>query len=274
MELTPRRRRALSTVLALVLAAESVSAVAAAGLRVGALPVGGTTATPAAAAPADDGLTAAGMLGAPAPATVPTTGPAAATATRPGTAPTQGPAAPSSPGTIAIPTSPSPVATPAPRLRTSGRETTGTRSATPALAAGRASGVLKGRNHLWIPSLGIDRSVAWFPCDRSRAPDNLVYRWGCAGSNNIYLLGHAYSVFKPLHDAYVGGRLQKGMRAYYADSTGRVHTYEVRWWKLTAPTASASWAWAAQSVPSMTLQTCVGKNSAYRLMVRLAEVRD
>jgi hypothetical protein len=139
---------------------------------------------------------------------------------------------------------------------------------------GASSGprVYKGRNHVWIPALGINRSVHWFPCSREREPDNYVYRWGCAGRNNVYLLGHAHSVFKALHDAYVGGRLRKGMKAIYADGNGKVRTYTVRWWKLTRPTTSASWAWAAQSVPSMTLQTCVGKNNEYRLMVRLVEV--
>ena len=129
--------------------------------------------------------------------------------------------------------------------------------------------VYRGRNHVWIPALGINRSVSSFPCSRSRAPDDYVYRWGCAGRNNVYLMGHAHSVFKPLHDAFVSGRLRKGLKVYYADSTGRVRTYAVSWWKTTRPTTSASWAWAAQSRPSMTLQTCVGANSAFRLMVRL-----
>ena len=53
-------------------------------------------------------------------------------------------------------------------------------------------------------------------------PGNRVYRWGCAGSNNVYLFGHAHSVFKPLHDAYVRGRLAKGMKVYYADANGKV----------------------------------------------------
>ncbi len=128
----------------------------------------------------------------------------------------------------------------------------------------------RGRNHVWIPSLGIDRSVSAFPCSRSRAPDNLVYRWGCAGRNNVYLMGHAYSVFKPLHDAYVQGRLKKGMQVFYADNDGRVRTYSVIWWKVVRPTTAAAWAWAGQSTPSMTLQTCVGPNGNLRLMVRLA----
>ena len=116
--------------------------------------------------------------------------------------------------------------------------------------------------------------MSLFPCDRKRPPDNLVYRWGCAGTNNVYLLGHAYSVLKPLHDGYTSHRLRVGMKAYYADSNGRVHVYAVTWWKTTPPTTSASWAWAAQPTPSMTLQTCVGADSELRLMVRLVEVRS
>jgi hypothetical protein len=130
----------------------------------------------------------------------------------------------------------------------------------------------RGRNHVWIPALGINRSVSSFPCSRTRPPDNYVYRWGCGGRNNVYILGHAYSVFKPLHDAYTSGRLRKGMKVVYADGAGRVHAFAVIWWRVVAPTTAASWAWAAQSRPSMTLQTCVGANSAYRLMVRLVQV--
>ena len=123
-----------------------------------------------------------------------------------------------------------------------------------------------------MPSLGISRSVEWFPCERQREPDNYMYRWGCAGTNNVYLMGHAHSVMKPLHDAYVNGRLSKGMKVWYADNNSRVRVYAVRWWKTTKPTTDAAWAWAPQDVPSMTLQTCVGRNSQYRLMVRLTEV--
>jgi hypothetical protein len=125
---------------------------------------------------------------------------------------------------------------------------------------------------MWMPALGISRSVGWYPCGASAAPGRGVYRWGCAGTNNVYLLSHAWSTFKPLHDAYVGGRLRKGMKVIYADGGGRVHTYAVIWWKVTAPTTAASWAWAPLSKPGMTLQTCVGSKSQYRLMVRLTRV--
>jgi hypothetical protein len=129
-----------------------------------------------------------------------------------------------------------------------------------------------GRNHVWVPSLGINKSVQSFPCSRSRPPDAGVYRWGCAGRNNVYLLSHAWSTFKPLHDAYVRGTLRRGMSVWYADGAGHVHRYSVIWWRVTAPTTAASWAWASLSSPGMTLQTCVGANSQYRLMVRLDRI--
>jgi sortase (surface protein transpeptidase) len=137
----------------------------------------------------------------------------------------------------------------------------------------RRTAKYRGTNRMWIPALGITKGIQSFPCSRSRAPDAGVYRWGCSGHNNVYLMGHAWSTFKPLHDAYVGGRLRKGMKVIYVDGSRRVHTYAVAWWKVVAPTTAASWAWASLRKPSMTLQTCVGSKSQYRLMVRLIEIR-
>jgi sortase (surface protein transpeptidase) len=133
------------------------------------------------------------------------------------------------------------------------------------------TGAMRGRNHVWIPALGINKSVSGYACSSSYYPGNRVYRWGCAGSNNVYLFGHAHSVFKPLHDAYVRGKLRKGMKVYYAGGDGNVSTYAVSWWRLTTP-EKGSWAFAGQSRPSLTLQTCVGARSQYRLIVRLARV--
>jgi sortase (surface protein transpeptidase) len=133
-----------------------------------------------------------------------------------------------------------------------------------------AAAPLSGRNKVWIPSLGIRKSVTGFACSSNAYPGNRVYRWGCAGSNNIYLFGHAHSVFKPLHDAYVRGRLSKGMKVHYADANGRVSTYKVAWWKVVRPD-KGEFAYAPQSRPSMTLQTCVGAKSQYRLVVRLVK---
>lgn len=129
----------------------------------------------------------------------------------------------------------------------------------------------RGRNHVWMPALGIDRSVSYYSCSNGSYPGNRVYRWGCGGGNNVYLFGHAHSVFKPLHDAYVRDRLRQGMKLYYADADGRVRTYAVSWWKLTTAT-KGTWAYKSLSRPSLTLQTCVGSRSQYRLVVRLTQV--
>jgi hypothetical protein len=152
-------------------------------------------------------------------------------------------------------------ASPKPTTRTTTRTTTKTSSAP----------VYRGTNHLWIPALGINRSVGYYYCGNPNPPGLGVYRWGCAGRNNTYLLAHAFAAFKPLHDAYVQGRLRKGMKAIYADGGGHVHTYVVIWWRLTTPDNGA-FAYASLSSPSMTLQTCVGAYSQYRLIVRLARV--
>lgn len=147
------------------------------------------------------------------------------------------------------------VSVPEPARRAESRDSTSARS-------------YRGRNHVWIPALGIDRSISFFSCSSNAYPGDRVYRWGCAGSNNVYLFGHAHSVFKPLHDAYVRGRLRKGMKLYYADAGGDVSTYTVRWWRVTTPDRG-EFAYARQSRPSLTLQTCVGSRSQYRLIVRL-----
>jgi hypothetical protein len=137
--------------------------------------------------------------------------------------------------------------------------------------AGADIASFSGRNRVWIPALGIRRSTAFFSCSSTAYPADRVYRWGCAGRNNIYLFGHAHSVFRPLHDAYVRGTLRKGMVVLYADGAGRVSRYKVVWWKVTTPD-KGEFAYAAQSRPSMTLQTCVGSKSQFRLIVRLNRV--
>jgi Sortase domain len=266
MELTPRRRRAISTLLAVLLAVESVSVVAAAA-GTATLPHATTHALPAAS---PDGLVlaeagTASEAGEPAVAT-------------PTPSPTVTPAPVATPAPTAAPVA-TPKATPKPKAAPKPKAIVPAKTKAPAAPVRvthakppTSASVYAGRNHVWIPSLGVNRSVSAFACTRTRPPDNYVYRWGCAGTNNVYLLGHASGVFQPLHDAYLNGRLKVGMRVWYADGGGAVHQYAVRWWRLTPPTTDGSWAWAAQGVPSMTLQTCIGANSQYRLIVRLVQV--
>ena len=66
----------------------------------------------------------------------------------------------------------------------------------------------------------------------------------------------------------VRGGLHVGMVAVYADGAGRIRAYQVTEWRVVRPTQIA-WQIASQPVPSMTLQTCIGANSQYRLNVRL-----
>jgi hypothetical protein len=293
MELSPRARRTVATVLAVVLAVESVSAVvAAAGVRTltQALPEeppAGQVLAAETAATEDPAV--------PVPARVVTVTPRPVVAALP--AEDRDPPVASGPSAEEIAAAEAAAKARAERIaerraererrqaereaareaaRTAARQAEREEARERAKAAARErdrSPSYRGRNHVWIPSLGISKSIRWFPCERSRPPDNYVYRWGCAGANNVYLMGHAHSVMKPLHDAYVGGRLRKGMKVWYADGNGRVRSYAVRWWKVTRPTTDAAWAWAPQDVPSMTLQTCVGRNSEFRLMVRLTATR-
>ncbi len=166
-----------------------------------------------------------------------------------------------------IPPTPQPTATPKPPAP---------KPAPPKPAAPKATStssalwwtVYHGVNHVWMPTLGTSNAVYLYPCSASFALANLVYRWGCAGWNNVYLMGHAYGVFHALYDAYYNGELVKGMPVVYADASGHVHLYRVTTWRVVSPSDSA-WAIASQPVPSMTLQTCIGSNGSLRLNVRL-----
>ena len=129
----------------------------------------------------------------------------------------------------------------------------------------------RGKNHFWFPSLGINQNVYSFPCSRSKAPGNVVYRWGCAGSNNVYLMAHDFGKFYPLYRAYKSGRLKKGMLAAYAGPNGRTHYYRLSFYKVVAPDGDVGWAYASQSRSALTLQTCVS-GGKMRLVVRFYEV--
>jgi hypothetical protein len=135
-----------------------------------------------------------------------------------------------------------------------------------------AAATYTGQNHFWFPKLGINQNVYEFPCSRSEAPGDVVYRWGCAGENNVYLLAHNHGKFHPLYKAYYAGTLDKGLIAIYADSQGEVHYFELAWYKVVAPDGDVGFAYAALSESSMTMQTCVGDNGELRLVVRFVEV--
>ena len=147
-------------------------------------------------------------------------------------------------------------------------------STTPAVSTNRP--VSLGTNHFSFPAAGISSlRVSYWDCARVDNLPNAVYRWGCAGSNNTYLLGHAYGVFKPLNAAYHSGALRVGAIAYYAGSDGTTRAYRVT--TIRRELIAREWDWrpwaaAAQPVRSLTLMTCDDAKSEYRILVRLVEV--
>ncbi len=123
------------------------------------------------------------------------------------------------------------------------------------------------RNRLIIPALGMNDGIRRTAC--SGAIPNGVFYWPCAGRNNFYLVGHAWGVFKPVHDAYHRGALEPGMALTYVDGNGNTHRYRLEWVKdLTLATFGQGAVWAATSGPVITLQTCDGTNDSYRIIVR------
>ena len=235
MEIPTRRRRALSTALALFLAIESVSAVAA--VAVAAWRDADSRARRAAALAAADRT--AGVVDA-----------------APGARPRRSPSPPASGARSTRPDRrarrPARTTAPPPRPHavSEGRARdlqaqSKSRRASGAVASGgsgsvKASARYKGRNHFWFPALGINRSVYALPVQphvRPRQPRVPLGLRAAATTSTSWAMPGAS--FKPLHDAYVNGRLRVGMKAYYADGSGKVHTYKVKWWKLTRPTTSA-----------------------------------
>ena len=106
---------------------------------------------------------------------------------------------------------------------------------------------------------------------------NLVETLGNVGHNNIYLLGHAYGVFKPFVTYYTNHRhtLPKGLDLYYADHQGRVTHYRMTFNELVALTSSvhAHLIYDDLATPSVTIQTCWNASGTIDLMVRFVAVR-
>lgn len=155
------------------------------------------------------------------------------------------------------------VATPAPKPKAA--------SAKAKVVVKKATASYHGVYHLWIPALGLSRGISDWGCRGGLIPNRVEY-WGCVGSHNLYLLGHAWGVFAPIHDGYHSGALKVGLTAWYADKAGKVHRYRISQIRHVANKDYATWSkWAMASSSSqiITLQTCDGATSAYRILVRL-----
>ena len=109
-----------------------------------------------------------------------------------------------------------------------------------------------------------------------------IYRWGC-GPGNRYLLGHARASFKPLHDfvqARGGSPALKqlvGKTATYDPTHGPKVRYRVVWARIVGIAyfnrTFDEWASNATKRDSLTMQTCYGDHSQYRIIVRLERIR-
>jgi hypothetical protein len=141
----------------------------------------------------------------------------------------------------------------------------------PKVTSKRVTVTYHGVYHLWIPALGLSRGIYDWGCNGGLIPNRVEY-WACAGKHNLYLLGHAWGVFAKIHDGYHSGALRVGLAAWYADKAGRVHRYRISVIRHVANADYATWSrWAMASSSSqiITLQTCDGATSAYRILVRL-----
>ncbi len=138
-------------------------------------------------------------------------------------------------------------------------------------AVAKTAPVLSGANHFWFPALGISDAVRQFNCAGSYVIPGGIWHFGCNGPHNIYLMSHAWSDFRAVRVAYHDGGLKAGMTAYYAGANGKVQRYKVVWIRhVTVESFNANyWEWAINDVPAVTLQTCDGANSEYRIIVRL-----
>jgi len=133
-----------------------------------------------------------------------------------------------------------------------------------------------GVSKLWYPALGISAKWRWYGCQYGGDPDGLgpgVYRWGCAGRNNIYLMSHAWSTFNAIQRGYHSGKMKVGQSVWYANKQGDVSKWRVKWIKRVTKDylhkTFSDWASNSSSSPIMTFQTCDGSRSQYRIIVRL-----
>ena len=145
------------------------------------------------------------------------------------------------------------------------------------LAAGGGSGgsspsSFKGRNHVWIPALGINRSVSFFSCSSSRLPRQPRLPLGLRRLEQRLpvrpcpqRVQAAPRRLRPRpavegHEGLLRRRQRQGQHVRRVVVEGH-HARQGR----AGPTP-------ASPRPSLTLQTCVGARSQYRLIVRLLKV--
>jgi len=131
-----------------------------------------------------------------------------------------------------------------------------------------------GSDHFWYPALGIAASWSWYGCGHHWGVlGGGVYRWGCSPTSNIYILSHAWSTFAAVRHGYHSGAMHVGQTVWYSGPDGKVTQWTVKWIRhVTDAYLEAThdeWATEPSPTPIMTLQTCDGRQSQYRIIVRL-----
>src|SRR6266550_1296043 len=142
-------------------------------------------------------------------------------------------------------------------------------NAGPAVAAGAAKpprSLVVRANTIVIPRLGLSQPVGWYSDCLGRAPVPRwgVWRWGCAGVNNIYVMAHNPGVFTPILGLRAGDIVQ------YGDPSGRIHTYRVS--STTIVSNTQMWPLGATPSSTLTLQTCWTWDGTRDFIVRALEI--
>jgi hypothetical protein len=121
-------------------------------------------------------------------------------------------------------------------------------------------------NTLVIPRLGVRQHVSdYTDCTGAAGvPHWDVWRWTCAGTNNVYVMAHNPGIFTPILGLQVGDIIQ------YGDPAGVVHTYKVVSTTIVSYTDTSPM--NALSVPSITLQTCWNFDGTQDFIVRAVQI--
>lgn len=150
-------------------------------------------------------------------------------------------------------------------------------TATPTAGVPVLASSLRRLGTLRISGIGLTARVYDWGCGSAVVP-NLALRWGCRTSNNQFLVGHAYGVFRPYYLAYARHLLRPGLIAVFTDAAGHATRYRLEWTRLVTSTyvwnglTGGQWAWGDTSRAALTLQTCWGSTSRYRIITRFVRI--
>ena len=130
----------------------------------------------------------------------------------------------------------------------------------------------QGRNHVWMPALGIDRSVASYACSNALVPRQPRVPLGLRRQQQRLPLRPRRQRLQAAPRRVCPRPPAQGHEALLCRWRGHgPHVQGRRGGRSRRPT-KGTWAYQSLARPSLTLQTCVGAASQYRLIVRLDRV--